>query len=64
MSVKVGGGRGGQPPVRNKKKILEGECSETKKYVFGRISSYFEFFPSKSYVLEQSESIDMLIKNY
>ena len=27
----------------------DAECSETLKYVFGRISSYFDFF-SKSYV--------------
>ena len=28
-----------------------------QKYVFGSISSYFEFFPTKSYVLDHSESI-------
>ena len=33
-----------------------------KIYVFGRISSYFEIFLSKSYVLDHSESIDMQIK--
>ena len=32
------------------------EYSETYKYVFERISSYFEIFLSKSYVLDHSES--------
>ena len=30
-------------------------------YVFGRLSSYFDLFPSKSYVLDHSESIDKFI---
>ena len=38
------------------------ECSEMKKYVSGMISSYFEFVPSKSYVLDHSEYIDMHIE--
>ena len=29
------------------------------KNMFERISSYFDFFPSKSYVLDHSEYIDM-----
>ena len=33
-----------------------------RKNVFGRISGYFEFFLSKSYVLNHSESIDMHIE--
>ena len=33
-----------------------------KMYLFRRISSYFDFFPYKSYVLEHSESIDMHIR--
>ena len=40
----------------------DAECSETYKYGFGRISSYFEFLPTQSYVLNHSESIDMLIE--
>ena len=33
-----------------------------KKLYFGRISFYIEFFLSKSYVLDHSESIDMHIE--
>ena len=35
-----------------------------KKYVFGMISSYFEFVPSKSYVLDHFEYIDMHIEKW
>ena len=37
------------------KGVKGAECSETPKYAFRRISSYFELFTSKSYVLDHSE---------
>ena len=43
--------------------LKDAEYSETKKFVFARISSYFEFFPSKSYVLDHSEFMNMHINS-
>ena len=48
---------------KKKKKNLkagekEAECSETSKYVFGRISSYLDFFVSKSYILDRKIIIE------
>ena len=35
-----------------------------KRKNMGRVSSYFEFFTSKSYFLDHSESIDMQIEKW
>ena len=56
---------GGKPPVLkyiyfSKEKKMQNVLK--RKYVFGRISSYFEFFLTKLYVLDNSEFKDMHIE--
>ena len=60
MSLKGGGGGGG--PQQNSWKRCR--MFWTSKYVYGRILSYLDFFPSKSYVSDHSESIICISKNY
>ena len=59
-------GGGGQPLSTKLVSFFKGKkdtvCSEMVQYVFERISSYFDFFPSKSYVLDHSGSIDLKVE--